>query len=503
MTELGLFSGAVLVARDGAVIEHACGMADVDAGVANTVDTRFKLMSVSKTITGVAVLQLSERERLRLEDPVAEHVVDWPKEWDAVTVHDLLDHTSGIPNLDVRWSAASRRLRDEGGDRGLANVWRQLAPTVAQPLVAKPGTTHRYGNFNTILAGLVAETAAMRPYPELVRRRVLDPAGMTATGFDDGARHAGLAIGYFLGHDGRPTASEQNMAHIQPAGGFWSTVGDLYRFDRALRGDVLLGEEARKRLVTPRGKHTYGYACCFRNSPIHGRPCVHHSGGNNGFVADFLRFVDDDACVVVLSNYAFAPIGRVSRDLAAMLFGLDVDIPVRVPTEALEACTGTYDQGRGVYRIVRRSGNVLVALSVWPGVERVSGQMLMPLGGNRFKVAAGDAVVTFDDGGDRRALVMGDTRITRRDQEPSGPSWTGTWETASGEGARITPESGALRLRSDALWPSSAEIVPVSDDVALALIDPTGGAVLRRQGHSLRYQTYAGEVVELTRSREE
>ena len=499
MEDLGLFSGTVLLARQGRIVERAVGMADRDAGIANTTETRFKLMSVSKTFTGVAVLQLVEQGALRLEDSIAEHLPDCPDAWSSVTVHDLLDHTSGIPNLDVEWGVLSRRLHSMEGDASLAAIWGEFAPTVEGPLRTEPGSTSAYSNFNTILAGVVAEFTSGNGYPELVRERVLDPARLAETGFDDGRRHEGLAIGYVLGFQGGPVASEQNMAHIQPAGGYWSTVGDLYRFDRALRDDSLLGPDALGRLVTPRGPHTFGYACCFSTTPIHGRACIHHSGGSNGYVADFLRFVDDDACVVVLSNFAFAPLGRISHDLAALLFDVEVDLPIVVSGAALDAGAGVYSEGEGVFRVLRRSGPTLIAFSIWPGVARTSGQLLLPLGGGRFKAAAGEAVLTITARGDGTELMMEQRPVRRSTDVPSWHDVIGTWSTAGGDQTTIAFENGSLWLRSSSLWPAAAELVPVAADVALALWGPSGGVVIRRGAGVLTWDDYRGKTIELRR----
>lgn len=505
MTAIGMFSGVVLVAEHGKIlVERAYGLADHGAGVANTEATRFKLMSVSKTYTGVVAMQLVQRKAIGLGDPVGEYLPSWPDAWRAVTIHDLLDHTSGIPNLEVQWGGRSRQLRQGStGPVELGTVWSAFAPSIDRPLEAPPGERFRYSNFNTVLAGLIVEFVSGRSYERFVLENLIAPAGLTSTGFDDGARHDGLAIGYFRDAAGEPVISAQDMSHIQPAGGYWASARDLFSFDRALCDDTLLDAEARRQLVTP--KHG-DYACCFFNRPVHGHACIQHSGGANGYVADFLRFVDDDAVVVVVSNFAFAPVMRISHDLAGILFGVEADAPVAVDADALATCAGTYAWGNDAYTVLRRSGQTLQSFDVRPGMDRVGGRLLLPLGPGRFKEATGDAVLQFE-------TVAGNQRL-RRDYgegenllprvEPDVAAWSsivGTWHPDSAPDDRVlfARADTGLSMKAGGLWPHTASVVPVSRDVAMALYSAGGGVLLRRDGDALVYHHYAGGRVVMRR----
>src|SRR5262245_5346634 len=105
LVESGWFSGTVLLARGGEVlVEAAYGKADLEKDVANEPTTQFKVMSVSNSITAVTVMTLVRAKRIGLDDPVAKHLELWPAAWKDVTVHELLDHTSGIPNLEGEWA---------------------------------------------------------------------------------------------------------------------------------------------------------------------------------------------------------------------------------------------------------------------------------------------------------------------------------------------------------------------------------------------------------------
>jgi CubicO group peptidase (beta-lactamase class C family) len=273
LAAMDAFAGSVLLARGGQILVHkAYGLADRASAVGNTTDTRFKLMSTSKSVTAVAVMRLVQAGKVDLDERVGKYVSPWPEAWRDVTVHDLLDHTSGIPNLEVEWGIVERRDRQ----RGLA-VWPAVVKEFGLPSRPRSAVAFAYSNFNFELLGLVAESAVGKPFAEVLAQHVFAPAGMAATAIDVGTRLPSLAIGYFLG-DAEPKPSEQDMSTIQAAGGLWSTTGDLYRFDRALKDAKLLSADVHARMVAPREASPH-YACGWQVTPVHGRKCWHHSGG--------------------------------------------------------------------------------------------------------------------------------------------------------------------------------------------------------------------------------
>jgi CubicO group peptidase (beta-lactamase class C family) len=482
LVESGLFSGTVLLARGGEVlVERAYGQADIAGKVPNAVTTRHKLMSVTKSITAVAVLRLVAAGKLALEDPVAKHLPGWPKGWASVTVRHLLDHTSGIGNLELEWVVEARAVPG----RGLA-PWQRLAPKVAaRTLEAPAGTKHAYTNFHYVLLGAIAEQVSGRPAADLVREEVLAPAGMADTAFDDGSAQPRLAVGYFRGPGGLPEHRGQDMSEILTAGGLYATARDLYRLDRALRGDKLLPDSLRARMVAPE-PHTFGYALGWQVRPVQERPCVRHSGGANGYVADFLRFPEDDACVVVLSNFAFAPILLLGEDLSGLLLGRDVAMPARLTRERLDDYVGSY-RGPSSTVVVRRSGDLLTTFELPAGQRRVSALLLVALGEHRFRRQAWPTSLRFDVAGPHATAL-------RMEVPPPMPpvhlerveAPTAAWSKAEGHyqakdgGAsyRIAGAKGRLELRPPSGWGGDLELLPVTDTAALTLYGEEFGTVL-------------------------
>jgi CubicO group peptidase (beta-lactamase class C family) len=503
LADMDLFSGTVLIARRGEVVVHqAWGMADGKLKLPNTVDTRFHLAAVSETVTGVMVMRLVQDGKLALTDPVGKHLPDWPDAWSAVTVHHLLDHTSGIPDQEREWW-----MHEAGSNvRGL-ELWRSFAAGLGMPLQQAPGTRSSASRFDTVLAGCVAEAATGQGYRRLARANVLQPAGMQDTGFDDGAAHDGLAVGCRLGMDGRPEPG-RDLSPTEAAGGLWSTAADLYRFDRALRGDDLLNGASRERMFTARVGNS---ACSWLREPLHGQDCIHHSGGHDLYsLADFLRFPDDDACIVVLCNHAWVPIQQISRDLAAILFGVEYQPPVRTERPFLDACAGVYQWpgGKG-YTIARRLGRLLFSYDVWQDVCSV--QLLLPLGNGTFAVTeAGDwrdslrpaaaALLSFEPAAEPPRI-----RTTAKQREmilTSTPPPFADWSALAGElQVQQTGGKAELAVDGDRLWlemqggrPERWELVPVDAKLAMLLSNPVSDVVLHREGKVLRWQRGDGEV---------
>jgi hypothetical protein len=299
------------------------------------------------------------------------------------------------------------------------------------------------------------------------------------------------------------------MSMIQAAGGLWSTVGDLYRFDRALRGDSLLRAATQAQMTTTRPQSP-SYACGWGTQPVLGHRCWQHSGGANGFVANLLRFPDDDACVVVLSNFAFAPIMRISQDLAAVLFGAEHSVPVQLSPEQLDASAGCFLTSANAARhlLVRRVGGLLLAFEHWPNVERIGGQILIPTGPGRFLAPFGGGAYVIDGAG---AQTPADALVRRQPDAAVWRAWLGILhaEPPIGETTELIEQDGRLALHvldpafpavRDGRW-GRVEVVPLSDDTALALVDVAFGTLLRRDQESLRWTLYDGSVIELTRSK--
>jgi len=313
------FSGAYLVVRGGDVLfRGGYGAADRENGVPYTYETVFDVGSITKQFTAAAILTLEEEGRLHTTDPISRFFEDVPEDKQAITLHHLLTHGSGL-------------VRDIGWDYSVMMRDSLVRSALDSPLEWVPGTQYAYSNAGYSLLGVIVEIASERPYEEYANERLFQPAGMRQTGYTiPDWSSAVLAVGY---EDGVRwgTPLDQNWAEDGPwwslraNGGMLSTLGDLYRWHQALQGDAVLSVEAKEKLfashiaLNPEGTRHYGYGWMISTAPD-GSRLVEHNGGNPYFFADFRHYVDHDLVILMATNAGLEDAVRVHRGALALMF---------------------------------------------------------------------------------------------------------------------------------------------------------------------------------------
>jgi CubicO group peptidase (beta-lactamase class C family) len=304
--EMGVFSGAVLVAKGGEVVlEKGYGMASYSLAVPATPTHRFRVASISKAFTDVAVLRLVEAGALDWEDPVSRYVTDFPR-GDDITVRMLATNSSGLAHInDLPWYD-----QFEFREWSLEEIVGRLA---GEPLAFEPGTDSDYSNGGFALLALVLERATGEIYGEVLREQVFEPAEMSDSGHEGHARIVPrLAMGYTYGMDGIQPAPYVEMSLKTGGGSAYSTVGDLYRFARAIEDGRLIGAATADSL--------FGTI----DSPT-GHARVYHGGRAPGYTAALVRYPEPDVVIVVLSNNYSRLNEEISDGLAGILFGGNYD----------------------------------------------------------------------------------------------------------------------------------------------------------------------------------
>ena len=299
------FSGVVLVARNGEIIlKKAYGFADVKKEIPNTIDTRFQLASVSKTITATAIMQLVERGQINLKSLISTYLSSTPRTWRDITVEQLLAHTSGIPDyFSFDEFENEMNLTPDGIIR--------IAQTA--PLDFEPGTAFEYSNTGFVLLGKIIENVSGKTYAQFLRENIFDPLQMDAMGRAE--NNAPRATGYVS------YGTSAQMFPITNAlgdGDLYATVDDLYKFDRALSTEKILTRAAREKMFASVASNNYGLG--WEVQKWNGKRVVSHSGGINGFATELMRFPDDDAVIIVLSNLEDLDAPQTAFQLAEILF---------------------------------------------------------------------------------------------------------------------------------------------------------------------------------------
>lgn len=301
-TAAGTFSGAVLVSRDEQTIfQGACSLADREQGIPNTLATKFRVGSMNKMLTAVAVLQLAQAGKVQLGAPFGTYIADYPNTQMAskVTLHHLLTHTGGTGDIfGPQFTANRLELRD-------TEDYLQLYG--ARPLLFEPGALHAYSNYGFILLGAVIERVSGLSYDDYVATHVLGPAGMTGTGATpEDVIVPGRSIGY-MGQPGQRVSNAGVLPYRgTPAGGWYSTVEDFARFATALREHRLLDPAHTALLLTgkvPIGQSVVQYAYGFMDRIQGGRRLVGHGGSYPGMNGELSFEPAGGYTVVVLSNF--------------------------------------------------------------------------------------------------------------------------------------------------------------------------------------------------------
>ena len=356
----GNFTGAVLVARKGRVLfRGAYGMASYELQVPNTAETRFHIASVSKLFTAVAILQLQEQGRLRVADSLARFLPDFPNA-ERITLDNLLTHTSGIPNIND--------LADyDSFARSPHTVQQLVANFAGLPLEFQPGSDYHYSNSNYNLLALVLEKVTGKSYGDYIREHTLEPAGMLHSGHDGDARRLipFAALGYEpAGLSGYEKAPYLDWSNKTGNGSLYSTVDDLYRFDRALNTNLLLQAATREKYFVEGRGNRYGWFIRRRA----GRRVMSSNGRSPGFTAELDRFPDDDVTIIVLSNsYASVSQDPIAEGLAAIVFSQKPPLPpvmggAAVAQSVLQSYAGNYQFGPDYF-----VANAKASLSAGPG----------------------------------------------------------------------------------------------------------------------------------------
>jgi CubicO group peptidase (beta-lactamase class C family) len=329
------FNGAVLVAENSKVIfKKGYGMANMEWNIPVETDTRFRLGSITKQFTSMLVLQLVQEGKIKLEGKLTDYLPDYRKDTgDRITIHHLLNHTSGVPS----YTGLPNFLSDVS--RNPYSVSDFVKKFASGDLEFEPGTKWNYSNSGYFLLGAIVERVTGKPYEQVLKERIFDPVGMKNTGYDHHETIlAKRASGYERQPGGYINAAYLDMSLPFAAGSLYSTVEDLYLWDQALYTDKLLSPQLKEVMFKP-GLSDYAYGWVVLKAPIgtQGEPIlmIQHGGGINGFNTLIMRFPDSKNLIVLLNNTGGTKLGEMSQKISAILFGKPYTAPLRDIAETL------------------------------------------------------------------------------------------------------------------------------------------------------------------------
>lgn len=317
----GAVPGAsVIVVQHGKVLyERAYGLASLAPEIQATPATDYRLASLTKEFTALSIMLLARDGKLRYDEPIGYLLPGLPDHLRPLTVRALLTHTSGIWDYeDLIPDTQTTQVSD-------ADVLALIAKK--DTLYFAPGSKFQYSNSAYVLLGLIVERTSGMTFPEFLKERIFEPAGMAHTLLFErgGPAVPERAYGY-TPDSGAPTfkATDQSVTSATRGdGGIYSSVEDLSRWIAALSGDRLLdqrrlAEGFTSATLTDGTKTGYGFG--WYVDTFRGARRLWHHGETSGFRNTIVRFPDLDAGIVVLSNRNGGDTGKIADRIAELIF---------------------------------------------------------------------------------------------------------------------------------------------------------------------------------------
>ncbi len=338
LTTLNRFSGSVVVAKGNTVLlNKGYGFASYEFEVPNTPKTKFRICSITKMVTAVAIMQLQERGLLQVHDPIHIYLPDYPRGHE-ITIHHLLTHTSGISSCNLPLEMVVFP----------ATLEQMISFIKDKPLEYDPGSDYRYSNDGYYILSLIIEKASGKSYESFIKENILAPLNIHESIFRDYDYEIlkNCASGYCLNKANNVVNGHYVYENFRGSGGLIGTAHDLYKFARGLSAGKLINQTSLQSMVTSyHNKENYGYGC-------HTRRCLEHTyiehGGmlSSGFKSNMSIFIDDEIYIVILSNFFAAWVNEARDALAAIVFGLPYDLP---RCNVIKLDSPTYNDYIGMY----------------------------------------------------------------------------------------------------------------------------------------------------------
>lgn len=330
-TEYGQFNGSVLVADHGKVIyKKGFGLANREWDIPNAPDTKHRLGSITKQFTAMLIMQLVAEGKLDLQATISKYLPDYSKvNGEKITIHQLLNHTSGTPNYTSFPNFFKELSRNPYTPTEMVRMY---ADSI---LDFTPGERFSYSNSGYITLGAIIEKVTGKSYEEVLQEKIFTPLKMNNSGYD---HHNTIlkkrAAGYEMKGSKPENAPYIDMSTPYAAGSMYSTVEDLFIWDQALYTEKLLPKKYRDMMYekyVPAFGQYYGYGWSVGYFPVgntkDSTEIIGHGGGINGFNTLITRMPKEKSTIILLNNTGRAPLEDITIAINGILHGATYDLP--------------------------------------------------------------------------------------------------------------------------------------------------------------------------------
>lgn len=332
-----------LIAKKGKTIyQKAFGKANMELGVSMSSDNVFEIGSITKQFTAISILMLMEDGKLSIDDEITKYIPDYPTQGKKITIHHLLNHTSGIKSY-TGMANFRNRAKTDISPKDLIDLFKN------EPMDFEPGEQYKYNNSGYILLGYIIEKVSGETYAGFLNNRIFKPLGMTSSSF--GSRKQLIqnrAAAYSETNTGYENADYLSMSIPYSAGAIISTTGDLLKWQNALNKNMLIKKENYEKAINGstlnNGKHiSYGFG--FEEGNINGSKTIEHNGGIFGYTSMGIYIPEEEIFVSGLTNCDCKDISGVTARIASIAIGKpypDKKNAIKLTEKELEKWVGTY-----------------------------------------------------------------------------------------------------------------------------------------------------------------
>jgi CubicO group peptidase (beta-lactamase class C family) len=364
-SKANIFQGVALVAADGKVLlNKGYGWADAATQKPNDPSMVYQIGSVTKQFTAAAILKLQEEGKLSVNDTIGKYFPKL-KEGGRITIRHLLTHTSGLYNYT---NDTTFWMHEAAMPSSHEKMMGRFAD---KPLDFEPGAKFSYSNSGYLLLGYIIEQVSGKPYEQYIRENIFRPLGMSRSGFDF-TKATGRATGYYVSGVSEPAMIVDSTGSYA-AGAIYTTTSDLFKWVQAMHGKKIIKAESWEQAFTP-FKGQYGYGLIM--DKMYGQKRIWHNGGIHGFVSNLEYFPESNTTVILISNYMYSDLSRVSRVLDAALFGKPYELPkarteIKLAEATLKQYEGTYALTDDFAITVKVEGGKLMAQATGQGAYEI------------------------------------------------------------------------------------------------------------------------------------
>lgn len=445
---------AALIYKDGDVIyRKGFGYANIELDVKMKPEHVFEIGSITKQFTAIAILMLEEQGKLKVEDDITKFIPDYPSNGKSITIHQLLNHTSGIKSYTNMQSFQQKARTDMTPSEIIDFVKNE-------PMDFDPGEQYLYNNSGYVILGHIIEVVTGISYEEFVQKNFFDKLGMTNSYYGSHSKVIkNRAYGY-SDRGGYVNADYLSMTLPYAAGSLMSNVDDLLKWQKALNTYQLISKATYEKAIngsTLNNGEKIGYGYGLGAGTIQGSKSISHGGGIFGYTTQGIYLPEEDVFVSVLTNCDCTSPGSITNKIAAIAIGKplpSIKNAVSLNQSQLSKWLGAYEFPDGAIRYITLEDNKLYSQR-----ENSTKFEIYPLSETRYIFEEGDIEYNFSMvNGKKQASFKTDTEVIGTEIDKTPPAsraeitlseselkeYIGKYELAPGFIIKISARNGKI-----------------------------------------------------------